>query len=156
MAGSTTPVDVRPEPLESLRRRYPLALEHVHDSTAIRDHRATPPSKIPACHFVHEDGLRLIVSRERWPGGRVVIHVIASFPEDCELAANFRVLYALGWNAYTVFAGWLNSIPRRFAALSGDARPLVYLGLSDAKVPHWMIEEEAQPCTCAPTPTSRP
>jgi hypothetical protein len=133
------PVSSHPESLEALRGRYARALEHVFDVPAIRDRGGIRPGEVAANVFDFEDGLRLIVSRERMPEGHVVRHVSASFAEHGRMADEFRLL-AVTTPREKLFKMWLADIPGRFAELSGDERTLRYAGFS-GKVPHFFIEE---------------
>ena len=81
----------------------------------------------------------------RLPDGRLILFVSASFPEGTRLAADFHVLKAMGHSAEKVYSAWVKSVPKRFRRLSGDTRELRYIGLSDALVPHFAIEEDECP-----------
>lgn len=130
------PVPTSPEPLDALRARYPRALEHLYDVIAIRDRGAIRPGEVAANVFDFEDGLRLIVSRERMQDGEVTLHVSASFPERCRLADEFRLL-GVATPKQKILRMFLDSIPGRFAELSGEPRPLEFLGMTN--VPHFLI-----------------
>lgn len=134
------PVQNRPESLEALKARYGRALEHIYDQAAIEHGGAIRPGEVAANVFDFEDGLRLIVSRERMPDGDLVLHLSASFPKDCRLADEFRLL-AVATPKQKILRMFLSSIPGRFAEMSGETRVPHYLGSSDRGIPHWVIPE---------------
>lgn len=141
-ASVKTPVEITPEPLAALQARYPRALEFVYDQAAVVLGGAIRPGECAENVFDFEDGLRLIVSRQRGPGGKVWLHFSASFGgADCRLADEFRLLRRTT-PLPQIFEQWRLSVPGRFALLSGDAREAAYLGRSANGVPHWVIEEE--------------
>jgi hypothetical protein len=137
-----TPVPTNPEPLPALRARYARALEHVYDVAGIRDRGLIRPGEVPANVFDFDDGLRLIISREKLLDGEVTLHVSASFPSECRIADEFRLLLPYQ-DRKRLLAKWRDSIPDRFAGLAGPetAARLHYLGSSEADIPHWIIPE---------------
>jgi hypothetical protein len=138
------PVPINPEPLPALRARWKQALAHVYDQMAIVEGGGIRPGEVAAQVFDALDGLRLIVSRERVPEGRVVLHVSASFPSTSRIADEFRLLASLR-GSRGLFEMWLRSIPERFGELCGDpalAGRLQYIGMQGSQVPHWVIEGE--------------
>jgi hypothetical protein len=134
------PVPADPQPLEALRARYPRALEFVYDQAAIARSEGIRPGEVTAQVFDFQDGLRLIVSRECRPDGKVVLHFSASFPKESRIADEFRLLLGFHPKEY-VYRKWLRDVPRRFRELSGDDRTPRYLGVAGSLVPHWVIEE---------------
>jgi hypothetical protein len=134
------PVPQTAESLAVLRARYAAALEHVYDVEAIR-RGAVRPGEVAANVFDFEDGLRLIVSRERYPDGEILLHFSASFLPKCRMADELRQQATVfGLDGDQLLQRWLADVPRRFVELSGDGRPLRFLGMSDHKIPHWVIE----------------
>jgi hypothetical protein len=133
------PPTLAAESLDALRARYPLALEHVYDQVAIAAHGGIRPGEVAANLFLFEDGLYLIVSRERGPDGEMMIHFSASFKQDSAMDLQLRERRkAIGDR---VGREWLRSIPARFRELSGDDRDVQFLGVSQQGIPHWLIEE---------------
>lgn len=130
-----------PEPIESLRARYPAALEHVYDQESVAYSGAVRPGECRANVFDFEDGLRLIISRKRDPWGDVWLHYSASFPSDCRIADEVRLLRLTSPLA-RVMAMWVESVPSRFADLSGDQRPVDRHWRSEIGIPHWLIRED--------------
>lgn len=135
-----TPIPITPESLGVLRARYPRALEYVYDQLEIARDGVIRPGEVASNVFDHEDGLRLLVSRERTPKGQVVLRVSASFPEQCRMADEMRLL-AVATPKSRIMQMWLDGIPARFRELSGDARPLRFLGWSGRYIPHWILED---------------
>lgn len=135
------PIPNTPEPLATLQARYPRCLDHTYDQAAIRDRGGIRPGEVAANVFDFEsDGLRLIISRERSPDGIVTLHFSASFPGECRIADEFRLL-KLTMPVERIMRKWIDSIPARFRELSGDQRPILFIGRSDVGIPHWVIEE---------------
>jgi hypothetical protein len=135
------PVPYNAESIEALRSRYARALEHVYDVAAIRDGAAIRPGEVAANVFDWSDGLRLIVSRERFEGGEVALHFSASFPRGCRLHRDVGKAVAEKGPAEAL-RYFLAEAVARFAELSGDARTPVLIGQSDEGIPHWNIEEQ--------------
>ena len=131
------PVKIASEPLDSLRARYAKALEFVYDVQAIVD-GGIHPGECAANVFDFEDGLRFIISRERTEDGEVMIHVSASFPPECRIADEFRLLGDY-LSPAELTKRWMASLPGRFAELSGDTRDLCFAGVSDGLIPHFAI-----------------
>ena len=68
----------RPEALSVLQSRYAAAIANIYDIEAIDAGHQPRPSNQPQHVFDWADGLRLIVSRDRFPDGRTAIHVSGS------------------------------------------------------------------------------
>lgn len=134
------PVETAPEPLEALQARYPACLEFVYDQRAIVETGAVRPGEVAAQVFDFDDGLRLIVGRERDFAGAVWLHFSASFAAHCRIVDEFRLL-KLTMPLAAIFERWRRGVPGRFAELSGDAREPTYLGRSYGGIPHWVIRE---------------
>jgi hypothetical protein len=134
------PVPNTPEPLRNLQDRYHKAVAYIYSVDSIRE-GAIRPGEIAANVFDFEDGLRLIISRECCEGfNGTVIHFTASFPSDCQIANEMRSKLAR-ISKDTLFWEFINSVPGRFAELSGDHRKAVLVGVSSGAIPHWVIEE---------------
>lgn len=87
--------------------------------------------------FDFEDGLRLIVSRERLPGGAVRLHVSASFRPDSRVA--YYVTRQVDRDGPGVAARrWAAGIPERFRQLAGGGAEIRLLGFSVLGIPHFM------------------
>ena len=127
-----------PEPLVALQARYPRALEVVYDQQEIAERGGIRPGQVPANIFDFDDGLKLIVSRERDLDDDAILHLCASFLSVRRIADEFRLL-TLTRSTESVFAEWLRDVPHRFRELSNDSRPIRFLGCSENGVPHWII-----------------
>lgn len=128
------------ESLADLQARYPKALEVVFDTEDMVYRDAVRPGKVPANLFCFEDGLTLCISRERLRGGgKIELHVSAVFANECKIADDYRRA-----RRTISKAQWMDqfarSIPARFELLSGDSRPLKFVGWH-RYVPHWVREE---------------
>lgn len=136
-------IPFNPEPLTVLQARYPAALEPVYDARAIIG-GAIRPGEVAANVFHFEDGLTLIVSRDRLHSdGEINLHFSASFPGECRIADEFRLL-KITMSTRQIMDKWIASVPGRFAELSGDNRPVTFLGITPHGIPHWIIEGVAK------------
>jgi len=121
-----------PEPLDALRRRYPAALVALVSPVDVANGRARAPSKDPACVFDTVDGLRLIVSRERFDDGRILIHISASFQDlgdalkdiDSEDAPAVMDLIVHAWQT-----------------ISQSTQTPTLVAISPGGVPHFVVEQ---------------
>lgn len=77
---TTGPLPRNPQPYPVLAGRYALAVARVWDLQEIKAGGARP-GQAPECIFDTEDGLRLIISRERNPDGLVNLHMSMSAQE---------------------------------------------------------------------------
>lgn len=145
------PVPFTPEPLSSLKARYAAALRVTFDSDMIAAGRQKRPGEMHACIFDTTGGIRLIVSREVHPGQppetRAGIHISASIHEggvDADRLA--RIAERKG--AEAAYAELATLALSTFRYISGDARPITPIGLSQEKgVPHWYLWENEKPPT---------
>lgn len=126
------------EPLSMLRSRYPAALETLHDHESISPGVAAEPSKFRACVFDCPDGMRLIVSRECFMDGKKELHVSASFEVG---SAIDKSLDRYRQRRKKMLRAFRRMAERRFHELSGDDRPLMFIGWTVRYIPHWHIEE---------------
>jgi len=136
------PIEYSPEPLTALRARYPRALEFLYDCAAVRDGGAITPGEVAANVFDFDDGLRLIVSRERLPEGVETVHLSASIRPGSRMAAEVERQVARRDPEHVASAHkrWAAGIPERFRQLAGDGFRLLFVGFSDKAVPHWYAE----------------
>jgi hypothetical protein len=126
-------VPVNPEPEDALRARYPAALAKIYQLAEAAAERRGPGDR-PEHVFDTLDGVRLIVSREQWPNGRLQLHVSASFHDHCAIELQ-QIRRVLG------IRDGLDFMLRRFREISGDTSAATLIGLSEGKgVPHWVIE----------------
>ena len=118
-----------PQTIEVLRARYGAAVETAWDTDLL-------PEERPGFHRSHvfdsKDGMRLIISRERY-GEREYIHVSASARETSPLYGSI----VSGRESPTQF---VRRVRKRFREISGDSRPLTLVGFSSGKgVPHFKL-----------------
>lgn len=125
-----------PEPMKSLKARYPAALERVYDYTQEVLPNPTPSSR--RCHvFDTEEGLRIIVSRDREAEHDVYLHVSISIRPNYPLYAKVQRI-----KTDKEFWALLDSLEEVYRQLSGDRDHLAFEGLSPGKkVPHWRRKE---------------
>jgi len=75
-------MEFEPEPDFALKSRYKDALEPVYDQKKIADGDVATPGSYRKHVFDFLDGCRLIVSREKAPCGKVILHASASFRKE--------------------------------------------------------------------------
>jgi hypothetical protein len=122
------PLPYAPEPLASLQARYKRAIDCVYDLGEVKRREIVSPGGNRENVFDFEDGLRLIVSRTQKGESRVVFMVTAGWMTPPTLAAD----------------QWPDTIPERYAELSGDTEPIDFFGWHD-KFPHWCRIETFPP-----------
>jgi hypothetical protein len=119
-----------PEPLASLRSRYPAALAEPCDTESSRLGTSFRPGETRRCVFDCEDGLRLIISRDLHDGLEL-LHVSASINPGSRLWNTLRD----GRSGPDEFASLAEG---RFRDISGDNEPLDLALISPEKgIPHW-------------------
>lgn len=127
-AVSAPRVPLRPEPLVTLQQRYAAAIAEVVHQRDVIDGRRLAPSSDPRHVFDTPAGLRLIVNLERTLGGRVGIHISASFFRPMAEDVFPTVHAANAW----VCAEW--------QAISQSRRDPEFLGVSEGGIPHFFVE----------------
>jgi hypothetical protein len=125
-------VPLRAEPLDVLQARYPAAVADLIDVAAVVRGARTAPSKDPAHVFDTIEGLRLIVSREQMPDGRVGLHLSASFHADTFLADE-RAREALSAGQIVPL------IVRAWQAIAQSQAAPTFIGLSGGGVLHFYV-----------------
>lgn len=119
----------QPEPLTALRARYAAALVTVFDCR-----KGVPrprPGELRGHVFDCEDGLRLIISRDRESDSGLFLHLSASLTRNTPLYEKL----ARGGISQSQFT---EMVLERFREISDDAQPLELTGFSTGKgVPHW-------------------
>ena len=129
------PLPYSPEPFESLKARYPLAVADVIDLADMAKPDGPRPGELLQHTFHTEDGLVLIVSRERHPNGKICVHFSTSLHQPSkawDTALAFPVArLALAW-----FIGYSETTWR---ALSGWRGPVHFIGTTEPKgIPHFI------------------
>src|SRR5262245_26199753 len=90
----------KPEPLEALQRRYPQALAEWVDVESVELGVCAAPASLPLHRFCFEDGLLLVVSRDKGVRGQRFTHVSASCESNSPVSEALRlVAQAAGPNA---------------------------------------------------------
>jgi hypothetical protein len=119
-----------PESLERQRARYAAAVEPLYDQLSVAAERQPVPSGLRPHVFDSEDGLRLMVSREQTPDGRIVIH----------LSASVHPASALFWNARAGVVSpqdFIDHVVERWRAVSDSTATVRLIGISQKGCPHW-------------------
>jgi hypothetical protein len=139
------PIPFSPEPLTSLKSRYTAALRITFNSEHVIAGRQKRPGEMHANVFDTTGGIRLIISREFHPGlppeTRRGIHISASIkPGTVEGDRLARIAARKGPEAAMDELKTLALAD--FRIISGDTRPIMFLGISEEKgIPHWSIWE---------------
>lgn len=127
----------KPQPIDTLKARYPAALRKVFDCT-----KGVPrprPGELYSLVFDCEDGIRLIISRDRETESDVFLHVSASFVEGYPLWDALKGSGEAGQKRF------IEMVEERFRVISGDDEPLDFHGFSAGKlVPHWRRLEQGK------------
>lgn len=130
-----------PESMEVAKARYPEAIREVYDFTDDPNAVMGDPGSKRKHIFDFEDGLRLIVTRERMPAlhrGRVcvvmLVHVSASLNPDSTLVKSLDIV-----SPTAASAAFKSLCERRFQELSGSDAPMTFIGWSSKGVPHWVV-----------------
>ncbi len=136
-------VPYNPAPLEELRRRYDAAVADVYDHADVGTFGANRPSEKPQHVFDFEDGLRLIISRER-SSPLEGIHISASLQPGRplyfalpEMLRPPQVLKRMALDRWAELTGALSPADVQEAIERGEAK---FAGFSPGKgIPHWFV-----------------
>jgi hypothetical protein len=130
------PLPHEPQSLKQLQARFFFALSITYDTTDVISKNINFGIGQNRQHvFDCEDGLRIILSREREPRGLVFIHVSASWDPTCGF---YR---AIQQHAATL-GDALKLVETRYREISGDSRAMRFLGITVPRgIPHFAIEE---------------
>ena len=120
-------LDYEPEPLQSMRKRYGAAVETVYIAGS-----SPRPGQQRKNVFDCDDGLRLIISRDAVVGAPQ-IHVSTSVYPGSRLEE--MIEGGMQIEAFLFFC------VTRFGAISGDGRPITFVGISEGGVSHFYVEE---------------
>lgn len=116
------------ESVAALRARYSAAISRTFEVVDLASGRGQRPGESRDHVFDFEDGVRLIISRERFPSGEVVVHFSASVDTA---------------RVGQVGAEFLGAAVGHFREISMYDGPIRLIGISQgAGVPHWLAETE--------------
>lgn len=137
---SDRPLPWQPEPLASLRARYHEAVAEIVDVESVQMGAALRPGLIRRHVLDHPDGIRLIVSRERLPDGRVYTHASASAWVPAYAPHLRAQLDAVPMSMRLALI--LGQMAQAYRAVSGHTGRLRLICLSpDQGWPHWEVLE---------------
>jgi len=117
------PLPFSPQSTKKLIERFPLALEKIWEVT---EPMLVRPGQFREYVFDFQSGLRLLISRTRFPPNVIRTQVSASWE----------------YNAPISFNGAAAQVESMYQLLSGklNAR-LDFIGFSPRKIPHWLVKE---------------
>lgn len=118
-------VSFRPDDIDSLRERYPAALDMIFDCT--RGLPSPSPDSLRTHVFDFGDGLRLVVCRERVRPAEIFLHLCASATPETRVWEKFVPRDPRGFHRF---------VEERFAELTGSF-DMEFLGKSQIGVFHW-------------------
>lgn len=132
----------KPEPLAAMRARYPEAVKDVMDYESYVLGTIQRPGQSRRHVFDHEDGLRLIFSRDSSDKGLVFLHASASIESGSRLFHEARGISRRSGGSLNHVMDWLDGLARpRIEELSGQAMELWFW---HHFIPHfWKPETEA-------------
>lgn len=140
-------LEEKPEPMAALQARYPAALMKLWDIDSAEFDLNRGPGKYRENVFDTENGLRIMVSREKYAainGGEPQIHVSVSVCADGAvekvLAGCLREPYKPHKKARETL---LRMVRNTFAEISGLTLPKEPFHVSETGIPHWSICEES-------------
>lgn len=129
-----------PEPIDALRARYPQAVALIFALDLMRSSSPPWPGSLRSQVFDCQDGLRLVVYRQKTGRHPLNFHVLASAPPE---SAIMEAIYR--GDSPTTF---VEAALSRFRDVSGDLRPIQYDGFIpsngkfvEREVCHWFRQE---------------
>jgi hypothetical protein len=123
-----------PEAVDTLRARYAAALVNLYDHRAIAAGRQPRPGNHPRQVFDFQDGLRLIISRDRQADQRTGIFVSGSIVPGTPLEEWLRA------QEPKAAIGLRHLVCERWQCLAGSDRVPEFVGWSARKgVPHFVM-----------------
>lgn len=137
-------VPCNPETLDQARDRYSAAIREVYDLNDPRSFMDNRPSNKPQNVFDFEDGLRLIVSREKWIDRNIRgTHVSASFSVTSTLWQEVKVMAnPIMTFRHIAFDRWRYMAGRHPMEIRREEE--TFLGLSEHGIPHWFIRDKEE------------
>ncbi len=130
------PTDVKT--MEEHRLRWAKALEPIFDVESLCLGLTARPGELPVHVFDFQDGMRMIVSRERDTTGEIIDHLSASFRAESRLYHRMR-------NGKLTRDDFCDMIEDRVRDLSNGGHLLNLVGYSEKGVPHFIIESSSVP-----------
>lgn len=124
----------QPEPIASMRARYPAARKTLYVQEDVAAGRQVAPSGLRQHVFDFEDGLRLIISRDRDPTGLVVMHLSASAQDGSHM-------HGAICRGEVGMPEFFDRVKLEWQTLSGSTQLPQLIGISDKYVPHWIVPE---------------
>lgn len=112
-----------PQNLEDLKVRYPKALEELYIQLDVKEGRRVRPGSQKECVFDFHDGIRLIISKEQEPDGRLVIHISGSIPGDDGYPIKLTDIH-------------IHHLVEHYAMISGNLGALEVVGISNERIVH--------------------
>jgi hypothetical protein len=130
-------VPVHVETMPVLQARYAAAVTPLYQSADIRDGRVARPGVQRKHVFDLENGVRLIVSRERFLDGRIGVHICGSFHDHiraASVAANEPKLM-------DPVEALLKMIYTSWGQIAQSDRSAEYIGMSNQQIVHFFVEQ---------------
>jgi hypothetical protein len=121
------------EPLAALRARYGEAVRDVYDHACIAAGQQNRPSNQRKHVFDFQDGLRLIVSRDRTFVGRTGVFVSASLMPGTPVYESLRL------HRGDAREGFCTVVRERWQQLADSKRMPEFQGWSEAGIPHFVV-----------------
>lgn len=135
-AIENTMIPFQPKSLEEHERRYANSVATVSDADTLLCSRMSRPDILIDQVFDCNDGMRLLINRKRLQQGTLVMHVSAMVERGSELWGHAQ-------RGEISIEQFLRLSEGRFARISGEKRPLPFLGRAGLDgVPHWLLEVE--------------
>jgi hypothetical protein len=135
-------LEFEPEPMAKLKERYPLAIKDIYDVLAVHFNNMQRPGEKREHVFDFQDGMRLIVSKDKMPGKAPYVHFSASIIPGTSLEEHI-VVFVQGKGLEFSMNVFKEMAELRFADLGdiGDKQKIIFLGFSEQKgAPHFMME----------------
>jgi hypothetical protein len=111
-----------PEKVEELKERYPLAIEDTYIQLDVARGIRVRPGLRSEHRFDFYDGIRLIISKEQEPNGRLVIHISGSATKNDEIQTMTDTI--------------AHHIAEHFALLSDSMKELDIVSITEGQVLH--------------------
>lgn len=119
-------IEFKPEPVADLRARYSLALKDSYNQVDVSRGLRVRPGNRPEHVFDFIDQIRLIISKEVEPNGRLVIHISGSVRDEDDNNLKLNDTY-------------LHHIIEHFGLLSESDKELEFKMISNEVVAHFYL-----------------